>query len=270
MATCFKIIYGLFFALLCFYFKGSDTKCSSRNHFGPNCYFECHCMNNEQCNSSTGNCPSGCDFAWVGPGCQRENIVPVGHSDEQLMLARHQSNIETKQFAIMAVDKSLSTCSYTIYANQSRVTPWWRLWLKEKYKIRNVSIVTRREYLHYFKKFEVTVKNNTNKHSNDHSGQELCYKHDNTAPRTTTFDIRCTKAIYGNQLRIQLATNGTQLVLCDVRIWGECADWNFGESCTEKCSTHCQTVCDKDDGTCSSCKPGWTESRCNNGSLDYD
>ncbi|XP_053400150.1 uncharacterized protein LOC128557190 [Mercenaria mercenaria] len=266
MATCFKIKNGFIFALLCFCFKGSDTQCSSGNHFGLNCDFECHCMNKEQCNSSTGNCPSGCDFDWVGPGCQRNNIVPAGLENGKTMVTRHQSNIPQIRFALLAVDRDLSTCSHTKYANMSKNIPWWRLWLKDKYEIRNISIVTIKESLDYFKNFEVMVENETfaNRYGNNiFTAQEVCYKHDNSSPRTTNIDITCNKPIFGNQLRIRLATNGTQLVLCDVRIYGECSDGTFGVSCTETCSTHCEDVCNKDYGTCSSCSPGWTGTSCN-------
>ncbi|XP_053389204.1 platelet endothelial aggregation receptor 1-like isoform X2 [Mercenaria mercenaria] len=265
MATCFRIKYGLIFALLSFCFKGSDTQCSSSNHFGPNCDFECHCMNNEQCNSTTGICPSGCDFAWVGPGCQRNNIVPAGQMNGREMVVRQQSNIPQRRIAALAVDRDLSTCSQTYYANMSTYIPWWRLWLKDKYKIRNISIVTSKESLDYFQNFEVMVENQTfnGRYGNSFTGQEMCYKHNNSSPITTNIDVTCNKPIFGNQLRIRLAINGSQLVLCDVRIYGECPNITFGTSCTEKCSTHCEDVCDKDYGTCASCSPGWTGIRCN-------
>ncbi|XP_053390094.1 scavenger receptor class F member 2-like, partial [Mercenaria mercenaria] len=241
------------------------TQCSSRNHFGSNCDFECHCLNGEQCNSSTGNCPSGCEFDWVGPGCQRSNIVPAGQTNEREIVTRHQSNIPQRRIASLAVDRDLSTCSQTNYANMSKDIPWWRLWLKDKYKIRNISIVTTKVSLDYFKNFKVTVGNSTfqNRYNGVYSGRKICYRHDDTAPRTTTISVTCNRAIYGNQIKIRLATNGTQLVLCDVRIYGECDDGTFGVSCTDRCSTHCQDVCDKNNGACTSCKSGWTGNRCN-------
>ena len=39
--------------------------------FGDRCQYKCHCVNkSEQCDVITGNCVTGCDFKWAGPGCQ--------------------------------------------------------------------------------------------------------------------------------------------------------------------------------------------------------
>ncbi|XP_053400714.1 multiple epidermal growth factor-like domains protein 10 [Mercenaria mercenaria] len=114
-----------------------------------------------------------------------------------------------------------------------------------------------------FKEFQVMIENNTKSWSNyNYSDRDICYKHNNAAPVSTSFNITCNKTLFGNQVRILLTTNSAQLVLCDVRIYGECDDGTFGASCTNKCGTHCKGICDKDNGTCESCEPGWTESRC--------
>jgi len=46
--------------------------------FGNECSFKCHCKNDLQCDSVTGNCLTGCAEHFMGPGCQ--------YSKDQLFL----------------------------------------------------------------------------------------------------------------------------------------------------------------------------------------
>lgn len=45
----------------------------------------------------------------------------------------------------------------------------------------------------------------------------------------------------------------------------ECLDGTYGENCSNECGINCEVVCEKIDGTCSSCKPGYEGSMCTKG-----
>ena len=49
--------------------------------FDGNCAKECHCRNgSEQCDSTTGECISGCHPVWTGTNCQRKHFKQNSHS----------------------------------------------------------------------------------------------------------------------------------------------------------------------------------------------
>ncbi|CAL1534176.1 unnamed protein product [Lymnaea stagnalis] len=54
----------------------SQAVCSPSGWFGPRCQYKCHCEN-DQCNSSTGQCTdnSKCVSGWFGLGCQYEDLI---------------------------------------------------------------------------------------------------------------------------------------------------------------------------------------------------
>ena len=68
--------------------------------FGPDadCVYPCHCMNATVCDSTTGDCPTGCDDgdpngymwrgAWGGPGCQVGKCQQLLHVERGLMWAK--------------------------------------------------------------------------------------------------------------------------------------------------------------------------------------
>ncbi|XP_053400362.1 uncharacterized protein LOC128557228 [Mercenaria mercenaria] len=130
----------------------SDAQCSpttsGTKRFGTGCKYACHCNNNEQCDYTTGECGSGCDFEWVGPSCQYKNIA-LGQ------ISRHIDNIVSAQWSSNANDQDLSTCSYTDSANPLErqttslrsAAPWWSLWLPNHARFRELLFVTRHDSL---------------------------------------------------------------------------------------------------------------------------
>ena len=81
-------------------------------------------------------------------------------------------------------------------------------------------------YLEYFKGFKVTVENAPAEEARDgkyyppETEVKLCYQHENLVPANESIHVTCDTPVEGNLVRIQLATIYTQLVLCDVRIYG--------------------------------------------------
>ncbi|KAK3597482.1 hypothetical protein CHS0354_041903 [Potamilus streckersoni] len=52
-----------------------DPNSNGYKLFGPECEYLCHCINNSQCDDSTGECIMGCNPGWIGPGCQYVDIA---------------------------------------------------------------------------------------------------------------------------------------------------------------------------------------------------
>ncbi|XP_053400706.1 uncharacterized protein LOC123557802 [Mercenaria mercenaria] len=215
----FRIVWTFFTTVCCT--SMSDAQCSETSagikRFGPDCRHACHCMSKKQCDSSTGDCTSGCDFEWAGPGCQYNNIA----LNE---VVRHSDNINPPKYSDNANDRDLSTCSFTDTAEASRtVAPWWTLWLPYYVRFRNLVIVTKMKHLLHFPGFSLTVQNVSKEDSvgrKYHSDGKLCHQHNDSIPTTETMYIRCAENLVGNQIRLQLANVSAQLVICDVRVYG--------------------------------------------------
>ncbi|XP_053400147.1 multiple epidermal growth factor-like domains protein 10 isoform X2 [Mercenaria mercenaria] len=267
MEVIYIRIYGFLLALACCS-SGLDALCSPTfagiKRFGTDCRYACHCMNNEQCDKNTGNCDSGCDFEWVGPGCQYKNIAFVQTS-------RHMDNKQPPAFADGANDHNLSTCSFTDTpdsAQRRTVAPWWTVWLPFYAPVRQLTFTTKVEYLSHFPRFNLTVQNMSRSDSElkvYSSIGVLCYQQDYSVPTDKTVKIKCTGTPVGNQIRLQLANTSTQLVLCDFRVYGECKDRTWGTPCANDCGL-CETFsqCDVITGHCpTGCDPGYKTPVCN-------
>ncbi|XP_060551558.1 uncharacterized protein LOC132713104 isoform X3 [Ruditapes philippinarum] len=241
------------------------TSGSGRLRYGDKCQYECHCVNqSEQCDVLTGACSSGCDFNWVGPGCQFKNIAFRQDS-------RHVSNIYPPLYSDLANDDSLTTCSRT--SDKNSVAPWWNIWIPEYATVRKIELLTTANITNDFSYFEVTVFNTTNvnfKNKENLTEGVVCYNHNNIIPKEKHILITCNGYPVGNLVRLQLATANVQLVLCDIRIYEDCNNRFYGrygcENCSENCSeTHYtgQMTCNLLDGGClDGCKAGWTGYRC--------
>ncbi|GFR62943.1 fucolectin-related protein [Elysia marginata] len=49
----------------------SGGVCSSYKYFGASsCQYQCHCLDNRNCDRQTGRCSDQCDLGWFGPSCQ--------------------------------------------------------------------------------------------------------------------------------------------------------------------------------------------------------
>ncbi|XP_053400252.1 receptor-type tyrosine-protein phosphatase mu-like [Mercenaria mercenaria] len=217
----------LFCVLIIFligYIHETGSSCATKSEgvhtFGLKCEYMCHCNNSVACNSSTGDCPNGCDTKWFGPGCQFRNVAENG-------VARHLDNIPEGSGAHRANDGSTESCSFTNVptGNRSR-SPWWRVQLPHNETIQSMEFVTKDEYLGYFKGFKVTVENVPASKDTDvayyppASQVQLCYQHSNFAPTNRKIYVTCHKPLEGNLVRLHLAKTNTQLVLCDVKING--------------------------------------------------
>ncbi|KAL4234480.1 transmembrane receptor protein tyrosine kinase [Mactra antiquata] len=182
--------------------------------FGSECQYMCHCNNGEPCNTTTGECTSGCDQYWFGPGCQYRDLA-------ESEFARHTSNIPEEKWAFYANDGDTLTCSYTQVANLSTNIPSWRVLLENEITITDIYIVTTKNGSQYFPDFEVTVEKVSYSDRLSHtkpSDTSICYKHDDTVPDSTSIHVTCTTPLIGNQVRITLSKVNSQLVVCDFRI----------------------------------------------------
>ncbi|KAL4234479.1 hypothetical protein ACF0H5_006124 [Mactra antiquata] len=211
----FIVLFIVFLSL----FHYSDADCSittSGVHtFGPECQYMCHCKNGESCDTTTGECTSGCDRHWFGPGCQYADLAENEFS-------RHASNTKPSHWSFNGNDGDTSTCSYTQVATLSTNIPWWRVVLETEVNITDIYILTTDDGLQYFPDFEVTVEKllyaNRKTHSNPPPDTRVCYKHGNTVPDSTSIHVACTEPLIGNQVRITLSKKESQLILCDFRI----------------------------------------------------
>ncbi|KAL4234476.1 Endothelial cell-specific molecule 1 [Mactra antiquata] len=182
--------------------------------FGSECQYMCHCKNGESCNKTTGECTSGCDRYWFGPGCQYSDLAENEFS-------RQASNSKPPHWALYGIDGDTSTCSYTQVATLSTKIPWWRVVLENEVTITDIYILTTDDGLQYFPNFEVTVEKISYSDRLSHtkpSGTSVCYRHDDTVPDSTSIYVTCTTPPIGNQVRITLSTVKSQLILCDFRI----------------------------------------------------
>lgn len=62
--------------------------------------------------------------------------------------ARHIDNADPPQFANLANDENLSTCSETGNENTTRNTnPWWKIWFPKNITFKQLTILTRTDKL---------------------------------------------------------------------------------------------------------------------------
>lgn len=122
--------------------------------------------------------------------------------------------------------------------------------------------MTLKSHLSSFPSFNLTVQHGVSK--GEHLDRvyyngELCYQHDNSTPLSRTVYVKCSNDLVGNQLRLQLANISTQLILCDFRVYGECKDRTWGESCENTCGTCINlSQCNKTNGHCQlGCEVGY-------------
>ncbi|XP_060578566.1 protein draper-like [Ruditapes philippinarum] len=190
--------------------------------FGPDCQYQCHCKNGTACDEDKGYCQNNCDIKWYGPGCQLSDLA-------ETEIARHLDNIKPGRWARYANDGDKASCSYTNTAKDgaSRTRPpWWRVQTPKLETIWEMVFLTKEEYLHYFKEFKVTVetapanKAGEGNYYPPETEVRLCYQHDNSVPSNESIHVTCGTLLTGNVVRIELASKNSQLVLCDVRIYG--------------------------------------------------
>lgn len=74
-----------------------------------------------------------------------------------------------------------------------------------------------------FSNFTVTVEYVPEEHKTHKSFNpddiQVCYEQRDKVPKSTMITVICNRPLVGNQLRIQLGSLDTQLVLCDIRIF---------------------------------------------------
>ncbi|XP_060551560.1 multiple epidermal growth factor-like domains protein 10 [Ruditapes philippinarum] len=235
---------------------------TGRLRYGNYCRYECHCVNKlEQCDFLTGDCSSGCDFQWVGPGCQFWNIA---------YRRKVRQNVNNPPFnSKLANDNNLTTCSSTFFKNS--MLPWWNLWIPEYTTLRKLEFLTTKSHLNDFKNFEVTVFNTTEENFKDKgnvTGGAVCYRNNNSVPlKKTRIEVTCHGFPVGNLIRLHTGTR--KLVICDFRVYDGCKNGFFGNGC-ERCSANCndnfspgQRTCNIQNGRClNGCKSGLIGDRC--------
>ncbi|XP_053398638.1 uncharacterized protein LOC123556443 isoform X2 [Mercenaria mercenaria] len=179
--------------------------------FGPNCKYRCNCKDNVQCNVVTGECPDGCLFGWMGPGCQYRNLVTTSNGTKQ-----NYREQDKARWAKKAIDGDVNTCSSTGYNKEpgNPTQQFWRLKLSTKFYIVGLVIKIRDSDKANFQGFSVEIKNTTNNY-------EVCYQHGAGTEGESVMNVNCVKPIIGKIVKIKLKENmPSPLVLCEVELFG--------------------------------------------------
>ncbi|XP_060551557.1 multiple epidermal growth factor-like domains protein 10 isoform X2 [Ruditapes philippinarum] len=205
------------------------TSGSGRLRYGDKCQYECHCVNqSEQCDVLTGACSSGCDFNWVGPGCQFKNIAFRQDS-------RHVSNIYPPLYSDLANDDSLTTCSRT--SDKNSVAPWWNIWIPEYATVRKIELLT-----------TANITNCNNRFYGRY-GCENCSEN-------------CSETHYTGQMTCNLldggCLDGCKAGWTGYRCETECDDGKWGINCTNDCGSCLSSPCNHVNGRCEGgCSSGY-------------
>ncbi|XP_053398634.1 uncharacterized protein LOC123556442 isoform X2 [Mercenaria mercenaria] len=186
-----------------------DTVHPEIKGFGPDCRYRCYCKDNVQCDV-TGECPDGCLFGWMGPGCQYRNVASTFTNARQ-----HYSANDPAKWAKQAVDGDVSTCSKTGPNGSGGSTQqWWELELSSEIYIVGLVITIPESETAKFKGYSVEIGNTT-------SDLDVCYKHGPNADGDIVMKVNCVRPIVGKFVRIKLAeTEPPSLTLCEVEIFG--------------------------------------------------
>ncbi|KAH3881007.1 multiple epidermal growth factor-like domains protein 11 [Dreissena polymorpha] len=195
------------------------------HRFGKNCSLRCHCRNNESCDEA-GACANGCAPGMFGPGCQ---YVDIAHDDPEV--ARHSDNLEflDHQYANLAVDPDLSTCSFTKEAASQTGHPWWSHWFPYDVIFTYIEFYVHLNYTEFMSHYRVSVANLSKEHHSNKqllATERLCNEigvDDEklkmpTSGTLAVIGVFCREPVVGNTIRIELLRSRSQLVLCDVNI----------------------------------------------------
>nr|XP_022312350.1 multiple epidermal growth factor-like domains protein 6 isoform X2 [Crassostrea virginica] len=181
-----------------------------------------------------------------------------------------------------ALDKDITTCMRTepIGTNSPDKTVWWKVDLGGVHNIHSVNILFKnydgyeRRQQGRFAGFSIYTGNTDNLENSS-----LCYKDGPTLPPlnfTTTCFISGRYIIFYNE-RLDGVTypagyetsSTVYTELCEVQVYGCLRPDVYGSDCNESCPANCiYNTCHIQNGTCFSCKPGWTGRTCNTGCSD--
>ncbi|XP_060572354.1 protein draper-like [Ruditapes philippinarum] len=132
-----------------------------------------------------------------------------------------------------------------------------------------MTFLTKESYKKYFNGFEVSIEYVPKEMNNNKAYYPpeplTCYKQNVSKQESIKMNVECNTSTAGNQVRMTLLQKYSHLVLCDVRIYAECGNGKYGKNCSNQCSNNCLEDCDKVNGTCLSCKPGWSGPMCMKG-----
>ncbi|XP_036361484.1 uncharacterized protein LOC115214877 isoform X2 [Octopus sinensis] len=222
-------------------------ECSS-GLFGPRCQYICHCEDVTTCNSTTGECDSGCADGWDGHVCQRQNIA--------LKRIVKQSSTAYGGVAEKAVDgftctyyderKKEYSCSHT--NDNPKQAPFWMVYLDEPTTLHYMQIFNRvdndKKYSYRLQKFYVTVAN-----TSDIDDNVECYSHNDT--KFSAHIFHCTKPVVASVVRVRLY-HLEPLTICEFKIY-KCSEYWFGKDCSQQCNCRNITeVCNPVTGACRS------------------
>ncbi|KAL3878240.1 hypothetical protein ACJMK2_030605 [Sinanodonta woodiana] len=186
----------------------ADSSCplggyiKSQPQFGPGCMYRCHCVDDDQCDYITGNCPKGCAGGWMGPGCQYGDIA----YSKQVQQLLYGWNVFTD--GRLATDGLPSTCA--------RPATLIVIYLNATYRISG--LVMNWSDAVNLTGYEVRVGNISYNPSSDIVN--TCFNQTVTHRMDTSTDVVCATEIVGRYLLIRTPDNATTMTLCDVRVYG--------------------------------------------------
>ncbi|XP_071087460.1 uncharacterized protein [Haliotis cracherodii] len=232
--------------------------------FGDTCSYSCHCT--PTCNQTTGVCNRACDPGWFGGNgqtCQRGNVAYSKTATSSATdYARNGWTADKAVDGNRDQDVLHNSC---FHSHSTAPNPTWTVDLGQPYRIHDVRIYNRADYIHLIRTAVLSLSN----FSSPTPGV-TCYTFPPDAPQTpdSVYDMTCDGT--GRYFTI---THGTGLNLCEVEIYG-CSNDSYGQNCSHSCTDRkCagDSPCDHIRGTCvSGCAPGWMgedcREACSNGS----
>ncbi|XP_053398611.1 uncharacterized protein LOC123556423 isoform X2 [Mercenaria mercenaria] len=173
------------------------------------CRYRCHCKNDEQCDQQTGSCSSGCEFGWMGPGCQYRNV------------AKHQKTVKVignagiqAEYAVSAVDGDIQTCCKSEPSHTAGLQ-WWRIEWDREFLVKGLVLKLPSDNLDAFRNF--LVETGTGPTNSDYG--TLCYQHADS-PGSVEMEIMCQQSVRTRHLRVILAIPDVPIRLCEVEVYG--------------------------------------------------
>ncbi|XP_053398608.1 uncharacterized protein LOC128556854 [Mercenaria mercenaria] len=171
--------------------------------------YRCHCKNDAQCDQQTGSCSRGCDFGWMGPGCQYRNIAKY----MKTVRAIGNTNVSAES-ATKAVDGDIQTCCKS-NPNRTAGLQWWRIEWDRDYLVTGLVLKLPVDNLEDFRSFRVETGTGP---TNSDFGR-ICYQHTNS-PGSVEMEIMCEQSVRAKHLRVILPIPDVPLRLCEVEIYG--------------------------------------------------
>ncbi|XP_045204108.2 delta-like protein D [Mercenaria mercenaria] len=190
-------------------------------------------------------CPAG----KTGLSCNKFNYAYTKQANQKENWMSHSAGF--------AVDNNGTSCTLM---DPPVENPWWSVDLTRDMLIDGMDIYIGDETLNLLVSYTVEVQKD---------GEELwsmCHADSRNVGRfSSPLRVQCNSQIQGRTVRFTAYHQRLSLVLCDVGVYGACADYTYGDYCDKDCG-NCNPsdpVCDKTTGHCrTGCDTGWYNLTC--------